>query len=61
METYPIKILIVDDEEVILEIMARKIASHGYEVTTARDGEEAWEKIERPPDARRRETPRRAP
>jgi CheY-like chemotaxis protein len=45
MENYPIKILIADDEEVVLEIMSRKIASHGYEVITARDGQEAWDKI----------------
>ena len=41
----PTKILIADDEEIILEIMARKIASQGYQVVTAKDGEEAWEKI----------------
>ena len=40
-----IKILVADDEEVVLEIMARKIASQGYEVITARDGQEAWSKI----------------
>jgi len=45
MSAHPIKILIADDEDVILEIMARKIASQGYEVVTARDGQEAWEKI----------------
>ena len=43
--THPIKILVADDEEVILEIMARKIASQGYEVITAKDGQEAWSKI----------------
>jgi len=45
MNTHPIKILVADDEEVILEIMARKIASQDYEVVTARDGQEAWNKI----------------
>jgi len=45
MSAHPIKILIADDEDVILEIMARKIASQGYEVVTARYGQEAWEKI----------------
>jgi len=30
---------------VVLEIMARKIASQGYEVITAKDGQEAWDKI----------------
>jgi CheY-like chemotaxis protein len=45
MSTHPIKILIADDEDVVLEIMARKIASQGYEVITAKDGQEAWGKI----------------
>jgi CheY-like chemotaxis protein len=45
MGPHPIKILIADDEEVVLEIMARKIASQDYEVITAKDGQEAWNKI----------------
>ena len=45
MSTHPIKILIADDEELVLEIMARKIASQGYEVVAAKDGQEAWAKI----------------
>ena len=45
MSEHPIKILIADDEDVVLEIMARKIASQGYEVITAKDGQEAWDKI----------------
>ena len=45
MSTHPIKILIADDEEVVLEIMARKIASQGYGVITAKDGQEAMDKI----------------
>ena len=45
MRSHPIKILIADDEELILEIMARKIASQDYEVVTAKDGQEAWAKI----------------
>ena len=45
MSTHPIKILIADDEDVVLEIMARKIASQDYEVITAKDGQEAWAKI----------------
>jgi len=45
MSTHPIKILIADDEQVVLEIMARKIASQGYEVVTAKDGQEAWGRI----------------
>ena len=45
MSPHPIKILIADDQEVVLEIMAQKIASRGYEVITANDGQEAWSKI----------------
>jgi len=45
MSTHPIKILIADDEDVVLEIMAKKIASQDYEVVTAKDGQEAWAKI----------------
>ena len=40
-----IKVLIADDEDSILEIMARKVAAQGYAVVTARDGQEAWAKI----------------
>ena len=42
MSEHPIKILVADDEDAVLEIMARKIASQGYEVSTAKDGQEAW-------------------
>src|SRR5437016_3279411 len=45
MSAHPIKILIADDEDVVLEIMAKKIASHDYEVITAKNGQEAWGKI----------------
>ena len=45
MSEHPIKILVADDEDVVLEIMASKIASQDYEVITACDGQEAWEKI----------------
>jgi len=45
MSAPAIKILIADDEDVILEIMAKKIASQHYEVITAKDGQEAWSKI----------------
>jgi CheY-like chemotaxis protein len=40
-----IKVLIADDEEVVLEIMGRKIAANGYEVISAKDGAQAWEMI----------------
>ena len=45
MSTPVTKILMADDEDTVLEIMARKIASQGYEVITAKDGQEAWAKI----------------
>lgn len=40
-----IKILIADDEADILEIMSKKISAQGYQVVTALDGQEAWDKI----------------
>ncbi len=36
----PKKILIVEDEEVILNLLEKKLTQEGYEVLTARDGEE---------------------
>ncbi|MBF0570755.1 MAG: response regulator [Candidatus Omnitrophica bacterium] len=45
MSSHPIRILVADDEDMVLEIMAKKIASQDYEVVTARDGQEAWTKI----------------
>ncbi len=39
------KILVADDEKDIREIMAKKIAQEGYLVVSAKDGQEAWEKI----------------
>ncbi len=45
MSTNPIKILLADDEDTILEIMAKRVASQGYQVIMARDGQEAWDKI----------------
>ena len=40
------KILIADDEPDVLAVMARQVASQGYAVVTAQDGQEAWEKIQ---------------
>ena len=40
-----VKVLIADDEKDVLEVMQRKISAAGYDVLTAYDGEEAWEKI----------------
>ena len=42
---YPIKILLADDEDSVLQIMAKRISAAGYNVVTACDGQEAWEKI----------------
>jgi len=33
------KILIVEDEEIMLDLLEHKLKSHGYEVFSARDGE----------------------
>ena len=40
------KILLAEDEETVLEIMGERIAADGYEVILAKDGAEAWEKIQ---------------
>jgi len=40
-----LKVLIADDEPDVLEIMAKKIKAAGYDVFTAVDGQEAWDKI----------------
>lgn len=39
------KVLIADDEPDILEILGRKVSQEGYEVVTAKDGEDALKKI----------------
>ena len=41
-----IKVLIADDEPAVLEIMAHKLSSSDFQVITAKDGLEAWEKIQ---------------
>ena len=41
------KVLIADDEREVLEIMARRVTAEGYEVVTAKDGKEAWQKIQK--------------
>lgn len=41
-----IKVLMADDEKDVLEIMAKKVAMEGYQVVTACDGKDAWEKIQ---------------
>jgi len=42
----PQKILIADDEPDILEFMGKAIIRAGYQVVTAKDGQEAWDKIQ---------------
>ena len=34
------KILLIEDEEIMIELLQRKLAQEGYEVLVARDGEE---------------------
>lgn len=34
------KILIIEDEEIILDLLKRKLSSEGYEISLARDGDE---------------------
>ncbi len=36
----PKKILIVEDEEIILNLLQKKLADEGYEISIAKDGEE---------------------
>jgi two-component system alkaline phosphatase synthesis response regulator PhoP len=47
METNSRKVLIADDEPDILEILKYNLAGEGYEVITAKDGDEALEKAKR--------------
>lgn len=39
---HKIRVLLVDDEEIILSLVRRALTRAGYEVDTARDGEEGW-------------------
>jgi len=43
------KLLVVDDDEIILTITQDDLESCGYDVTTAEDGAIAWEMIDRDP------------
>ena len=45
MEALNKKILIVDDDEFLLGIYAKNFKDEGFEVSVARDGQEAWEMI----------------
>ncbi len=45
------KILIIEDEEILLELLQKKLIQEGYEVTIAKDGVEGLEKVkEQVPD-----------
>ena len=39
------KILIIEDEEILLDLLQKKLTQEGYEVTIAKDGVEGIEKI----------------
>jgi two-component system alkaline phosphatase synthesis response regulator PhoP len=47
METKSRKVLIADDEPDILEILKYNLSNEGYDVSTAKDGDEALEKARR--------------
>ena len=47
MESKARKVLIADDEPDILEILKYNLSNEGYEVVTAKDGDEALEKARR--------------
>ena len=47
MDTNTRKVLIADDEPDILEILKYNLVAEGYQVTTAKDGDEALEKARR--------------
>jgi CheY-like chemotaxis protein len=42
-----LRLLVVDDEPQVLEVLAAYLSGDGHEVTTARDGREALEKFRR--------------
>ncbi len=44
------RLLIVDDEPLNVEILLEYLEDGGYELDTAGDGQEAWEKLEAAPD-----------
>lgn len=48
--THTPRVLIVDDEPFNVEILLEYLEDSGYELDTAEDGQEAWEKLEAAPD-----------
>lgn len=45
------RLLVVDDEEINVEIILSNLEDEGYDIDVAHDGVEAWEKLERAPEA----------
>ncbi|MEW6487246.1 MAG: response regulator transcription factor [Thermodesulfobacteriota bacterium] len=45
MSPSPARILLVDDEEALLQTLARAARGCGYEIDTAQDGAQAWERL----------------
>ncbi|MAE63925.1 MAG: two-component system response regulator [Phycisphaeraceae bacterium] len=43
------RVLVVDDEEMAREMLSNALSASGYEVTTASNGAEAWELLQRVP------------
>jgi DNA-binding NtrC family response regulator len=41
------EILVVDDDDMVLEVLGRQLAGLGYDVSTAMDGQEAWEMVKK--------------
>ena len=41
------KVLIADDEPDILKVMVKAVKAHGYDVVSAANGQEAWDKIKK--------------
>jgi YesN/AraC family two-component response regulator len=41
------EILVVDDDEMVLEVLNRQLKLLGYDVSTAFDGQEAWEMVQK--------------
>src|SRR6185436_3607073 len=45
------RILLVDDERILCEVARRFLVRAGYQADTCLEGEEAWHRVERDPDA----------
>jgi len=39
------KILLIEDEEIMIDLLQKKLSEEGYELSVARDGEEGLEKM----------------